>query len=459
MPSSVGLSGTPVVIAASLGAPRRGTTCALFGGLTLLRSVASPWRSNSILHRSWRRDRSPRRETGADDPPIPSRIDDVVASVVVAIAMTSLRVRARVRRRPRAPRLSRIRVEPRSEATDRRHGRDADRQGLLARRRRRRRLHLRRRALLRLDRRPCASTSRSSAWPPTPSGRGYWLVASDGGIFTFGDARFYGSTGSLPAQSTDRRHAPRRRTGRGYWLVATDGGIFTFGDARFYGSTGGHPLNQPIVGMASTPSGRGYWLVAGDGGIFTLRQRALPRRRRPTAWTRADRRHRADAVGSTATGSRAPTAEPVAFGDAPPVRDAVGSQAAGLRRRDRRRHRATATGSRPRRNRRHVHDAERRQPRRERRPAQATGSIAYRAAPPDERRARRAAWPAVSVGIRCSRAGQQRGRTRCSRPNQFQHQDLGAIARRAPTAGSQRSARTSSAAREARPTPAPRTWR
>ncbi len=31
----------------------------------------------------------------------------------------------------------------------------------------------------------------------TPDGRGYWLVASDGGIFTFGDAPFYGSAGGL----------------------------------------------------------------------------------------------------------------------------------------------------------------------------------------------------------------------------------------------------------------------
>jgi len=41
-------------------------------------------------------------------------------------------------------------------------------------------------------------------------------------------------------------------------------------DATFYGSMGGHPLNQPIVGMASTPDGRGYWLVASDGGVFSF---------------------------------------------------------------------------------------------------------------------------------------------------------------------------------------------
>ena len=37
--------------------------------------------------------------------------------------------------------------------------------------------------------------------------------------------------------------------GNGYWLVASDGGIFAFGDADFYGSTGGLPLQKPIVGM------------------------------------------------------------------------------------------------------------------------------------------------------------------------------------------------------------------
>ena len=68
----------------------------------------------------------------------------------------------------------------------------------------------------------------------------------------------------------DRRHGRDTPSGRGYWLVASDGGIFSFGDAHFYGSTGGDPPHQPIVGMARTPSGHGYWLVASDGGIFTF---------------------------------------------------------------------------------------------------------------------------------------------------------------------------------------------
>ena len=103
----------------------------------------------------------------------------------------------------------------------------------------------------------------------TPTGGGYWLVASDGGIFSFGDAAFAGSTGGIRLNQPIVGMAATP-TGRGYWLVASDGGIFAFGDAAFHGSTGGTPLNQPIVGMAATPTGGGYWLVASDGGIFSF---------------------------------------------------------------------------------------------------------------------------------------------------------------------------------------------
>ncbi len=58
--------------------------------------------------------------------------------------------------------------------------------------------------------------------------------------------------------------------GNGYWLVASDGGIFAFGDAAFQGSMGGHPLNEPVVGMAADNATGGYWLVASDGGIFAF---------------------------------------------------------------------------------------------------------------------------------------------------------------------------------------------
>jgi hypothetical protein len=103
----------------------------------------------------------------------------------------------------------------------------------------------------------------------TSAGQGYWMVASDGGIFTFGGAGYFGSTGNLHLNQPIVGMAATP-DGQGYWLVASDGGIFTFGDAGFFGSTGNLHLNQPIVGMAATPDGKGYWLVASDGGIFTF---------------------------------------------------------------------------------------------------------------------------------------------------------------------------------------------
>ncbi|MGH9078304.1 MAG: hypothetical protein ACRDY0_12795, partial [Acidimicrobiales bacterium] len=99
--------------------------------------------------------------------------------------------------------------------------------------------------------------------------RGYRLVASDGGLFSFGDSTFYGSTGGIALNQPIVGMASAPQSG-GYWLVARDGGIFSFGDASFFGSTGGMHLNAPIVGMAAARDDTGYWLVASDGGVFSF---------------------------------------------------------------------------------------------------------------------------------------------------------------------------------------------
>ena len=103
----------------------------------------------------------------------------------------------------------------------------------------------------------------------TPTGAGYWEVASDGGIFAFGDAPFFGSMGGKPLVSPIVAIASTP-SGLGYLEVAADGGIFAFGDAPFFGSTGGKVLAKPILDIAFTPSGKGYWLTAADGGVFTF---------------------------------------------------------------------------------------------------------------------------------------------------------------------------------------------
>jgi len=114
-----------------------------------------------------------------------------------------------------------------------------------------------------------SGTITNPACSTPPSEPGYWQVAADGGIFTFGSAQFYGSTGALRLNKpvVGMAATPDRK---GYWLVASDGGVFTFGDASFFGSTGALHLNSPIIGMVPTFDARGYWLVASDGGIFAF---------------------------------------------------------------------------------------------------------------------------------------------------------------------------------------------
>jgi parallel beta-helix repeat protein len=109
------------------------------------------------------------------------------------------------------------------------------------------------------------------AMAPTPDGGGYWLVAKDGGIFGFGDANYYGSLPGLKVKVTNIVGIVPTFDGGGYWLVASDGGIFGFGDAKYLGSLPGLKVKvSNIVGITATPDGGGYWLVAKDGGIFSF---------------------------------------------------------------------------------------------------------------------------------------------------------------------------------------------
>ena len=125
----------------------------------------------------------------------------------------------------------------------------------------------------------------------TPSGNGYWLVASDGGIFSFGDASFYGSTGNLVLNKpiVGMITGPG---GAGYFLVASDGGIFSFGMAPFYGSLGGQALKHPIVAAAATPTDNGYWstdtagLVSNFGSATTTDPRPSTCSGPSSAWRR-----------------------------------------------------------------------------------------------------------------------------------------------------------------------------
>ena len=97
----------------------------------------------------------------------------------------------------------------------------------------------------------------------------YRMVASDGGIFDFGQSKFFGSTGNI---KLNQPIVAEGSTGdqKGYYEVAADGGMFTWGDAKFFGSEGGKKISAPIIGMLTDPFNGGYVLVGADGATYSF---------------------------------------------------------------------------------------------------------------------------------------------------------------------------------------------
>jgi hypothetical protein len=101
-----------------------------------------------------------------------------------------------------------------------------------------------------------------------PQGNGYWLVGRDGGVFSYGSAKFAGSLGGKPLNQpvVDMTAGP---SGMGYRLLAKDGGVFTFGGAPYKGNAIGKAFDY-YTGIASTKSGRGYWIAGAHGGVYSF---------------------------------------------------------------------------------------------------------------------------------------------------------------------------------------------
>jgi hypothetical protein len=86
---------------------------------------------------------------------------------------------------------------------------------------------------------------------PTIDGNGYRIAGSDGGVFAYGDAGFYGSLGgSSIANVSGILSTVPNASGGGYILVRSNGAVFFFGDAAYLGSREDQPLNGPTVGIA-----------------------------------------------------------------------------------------------------------------------------------------------------------------------------------------------------------------
>jgi len=100
----------------------------------------------------------------------------------------------------------------------------------------------------------------------TPTARGYWIAAQNGGVFSFGDATFAGAT--LMSGSDGITGIAPTTSGRGYWLLSRSGSILNFGDASVLGQPGAEPGARPFLGISRSPSGLGYTLVTGDPNPF-----------------------------------------------------------------------------------------------------------------------------------------------------------------------------------------------
>ena len=115
-------------------------------------------------------------------------------------------------------------------------------------------------------------------------GKGYWLLGLDGGIFTFGDAKFYGSTGAMrlnqPINGMERTHERQGLLARRRTTAASS----PSGTRKFYGSTGGMHLNQPVLGMERTASRQGLLAVR-------PRRRHLHASATPSSTARSARMH------------------------------------------------------------------------------------------------------------------------------------------------------------------------
>ncbi len=101
---------------------------------------------------------------------------------------------------------------------------------------------------------------------PSADGGGYFMVAADGGVFAFGDAVFAGSCPAIGGCSGPAVAVMPDATGNGYWLVTATGHVYAFGDAQFLGAPGS--VSSPVTSAVRTQDGNGYWILLANGTVL-----------------------------------------------------------------------------------------------------------------------------------------------------------------------------------------------
>ncbi len=97
-----------------------------------------------------------------------------------------------------------------------------------------------------------------------PGGRGYILVTSTGGIYTYGTGRYLGSPLNLAAGSIDGFAANATETG--YWELGKHGPTYPFGSVP---TLCPFETTKNLVAMAVTPDDQGIWITTAAGGIYS----------------------------------------------------------------------------------------------------------------------------------------------------------------------------------------------
>jgi len=118
-----------------------------------------------------------------------------------------------------------------------------------------------------------SNTSYNLTAPPigiaaSGSTTGYWIAASDGGVFAQGTAVFHGSIAATAITTQVVSISPTQDRG-GYYLVGSDGAVYAFGDAKYAGGVNTIPHPGSIVGIAAH-NGGGYWVITNTGATYAF---------------------------------------------------------------------------------------------------------------------------------------------------------------------------------------------
>jgi Putative Ig domain len=98
----------------------------------------------------------------------------------------------------------------------------------------------------------------------TPTGAGYWLATTRGGVRAFGDAPGAARAGRVRSVVA----VAAVRGGRGRLLATGDGQLRAVGAARVRGSLAGRlAKGERVVALRATRDGRGYWLATDRGRL------------------------------------------------------------------------------------------------------------------------------------------------------------------------------------------------